>query len=215
MNKAIFNQIVSPYSMTTTPRINCLYDSLEFVRNNNISGDYVECGVWKGGNILGIMNYLEYHCYTTNNIWLYDTFQGMTEPENIDIDLNNNKAENILHQVFCLSPLDEVKRNLSSSKYPTDKIKYIIGDVCQTLSQINNIPEKIAILRLDTDWYASTKMELEVLWEKLEIGAPCIIDDYGHWKGCKKAVDDFFEKLPLKHTYEIIDYTGIRILKRC
>ena len=76
-----------------------------------------------------------------------------------------------------------------------------------------NIPKKIALLRLDTDWYQSTKIELEVLWDRLEPGAPCIIDDYGHWNGCRKAVNEFFEKLQKNYKAEKIDYTGIRIFK--
>lgn len=214
MNKDMFYSIVSPYTMTTKPRIDCLFDTLEHIRKSNIDGDYVECGVWKGGNILGIMKYLEYQNDTKNNIWLYDTFQGMTKPQDIDVDLMNNKAEDILDRVMCYSSLNEVKGVLSLSSYPEEKTKFIIGDICQTLLETNNIPEKISLLRLDTDWYSSTKIELEILWDKLIVGAPCIIDDYGHWRGCKNAVDEFFSKLPVYHDFEIIDYSCIRIFKK-
>jgi hypothetical protein len=215
MDRGIFRSIVQPYSMTTAPRINCLFDSMEYVRNNNIQGDFVECGVWRGGNILGIMKYLEYYQNTNPNIWLYDTFCGMTPPEDVDVDLMNNKASDILDQVFCLNSLEEVKKALSSSNYPEEKVKYIIGDICKTLLLKENVPEKIALLRLDTDWYNSTKIELDVLWEKLEIGSPCIIDDYGHWQGCKKAVHEFFKNIDCVHEVEHVDYTCIRIFKKC
>lgn len=214
MDRDIFTSLVSPLSMTSQTRIHCLFDSLEYVRNLNIDGDYVECGVWKGGNILGIIKYLEnYNVF--RNIWLYDTFKGMTKPQDVDINHNNDKAEYILSSVLCCSTIDEVKYNLSTTAYPQDKIKFIVGDVCETLIDNENVPNKIAFLRLDTDWYSSTKIELEKLWPKLEIGAPCIIDDYGHWKGCKKAVDEFFNNLPIEHEFEHIDYTGIRVFRRC
>lgn len=215
MDKGVFRNIVRPYSMTSAERMNCLFDSLEYVRKNNIQGDYVECGVWKGGNILGMMKYLEYHDNVENNIWLYDTFCGMTAPEEIDVDLMDNKAKDILGEVFCLSSLEEVEQALTESNYPKEKIKYVIGDVCETLKDPKNIPEKISLLRLDTDWYNSTMMELMVLWDKLEIGAPCIIDDYGHWRGCRKATDEFLASLSCSHQIEQIDYTGIRIFKNC
>jgi len=215
MDRGIFRSIVMPYSMTGADRINCLFQTLEYNRANNIQGDYVECGVWKGGNILGMMKYLEFHNNTEPNVWLYDTFCGMTQPENVDVDFMNNKAEDILEHVFCLNSLEEVKTALATSNYPTEKVKYVIGDVRETLLQKENVPEKIALLRLDTDWYYSTKIELEVLWDKLEVGAPCIIDDYGHWQGCRKAVDEFFAALPCEHEFEQIDYTCVRTFKKC
>lgn len=213
MNIEYFRDIVTPYTMTSQSRIGYLFDSLEYVRNKNIIGDFVECGVWKGGNIFGILEYLNYYKLTDSNVWLYDTFEGMTSPEDIDVDLNNNKASDILHKVLCRSPLEEVKNLLNLSSYPKEKVKYVIGDVANTLLIEENIPKKIALLRLDTDWYQSTKIELEVLWDRLEPGAPCIIDDYGHWNGCRKAVNEFFEKLQKNYKCDIIDYTAMRIFK--
>lgn len=210
-----FRSTVNPYSMTGISRIDCLYKSLEYVRTNNIQGDYVECGVWKGGNILGIMKYLESIGNLNPNIWLYDTFSGMTPPEENDKDYLNRQAAAIFDDVKCESSLEEVKQVLSQSNYPKNKVNLIVGDVCQSLLDIRNVPDKIALLRLDTDWYASTKIELEVLWDRLEVGAPCIIDDYGHWLGCREAVDEFFFKLPCHHNLEMVDYTCGITYKKC
>lgn len=211
MDKEIFHNIVKPYTMTSSERINCLFDSLEHIRDNNIQGDYIECGVWKGGNILGIINYLEYHNILDPTIWLYDTFSGMTNPTLHDVDHVGVFASSVLDQVKCESPLQEVKSILSNSRYPSEKIRFVIGDICQTLLDETNVPEKISLLRLDTDWYESTKIELEVLWEKLVPGGILIIDDYGHWQGCRKAVDKFFKDKNQKINQ--IDYTGIWIKK--
>lgn len=200
--------------MTSTERISCLYDSLEYINKNNIVGSYVECGVWRGGNIIGMLKYLEEKSNFNEEIYLYDTFSGMTNPESVDKDLNEVSAEDIVHlpNILCYSSLDEVKYNISNNtNYPLDKINYIVGDVSETLLDKKNIPQKISLLRLDTDWYKSTKIELEILWDKLVDGGVLIIDDYGHWSGCKKAVDEFFQDKLYK--FEKIDYTGIRIFK--
>jgi O-methyltransferase len=213
MTQDHFLEIVRPYTMTSIERINELFNSLEYIRLNNIEGDIVECGVWKGGNILGILEYLYFHNILDKTVWLYDTFQGMTVPEEVDVDLDGRKASEILPQVLCYFPLDEVKQNLSTSKFPNERIKYIIGDVCETLNSKNNVPNKISLLRLDTDWYQSTKKEMEVLYPHLIKKGVLIVDDYGHWKGSKTAVDEYFESHNFSPNIEEIDYTGIKIIK--
>jgi len=209
ITKKNFLNLIKPYTMTSNERIFCLYDSLEYLVNNNISGDLVECGVWKGGNILGMCEYLKSIDKISNNIFLYDTFTGMTPPSNHDICYKGRTR-----YPMCVASLEEVSSVISLSNYPKNKIKYIVGDVNQTLNDKNNIPECISLLRLDTDWYESTMKELDILWPKLVVGGVLIVDDYGHWQGCKKAVDEFFKKINYLPTIEIIDYTGIRIIKK-
>lgn len=213
MTNKDFLNIVKPYTMTSIERINELFNSLEYIRTNKIDGDFVECGVWKGGNILGIMEYLYYHNMTDRIVWMYDTFQGMTQPEDIDVDLRNQKAFDILQQVLCYSSINEVKKNLSSSKFPSNNLRCVVGDICETLDYKNNLPNKISLLRLDTDWYQSTKKEMDVLYPLLSNEGVLIVDDYGHWQGSKKAVDEYFLKKGLKPIIEKIDYTGIKIIK--
>jgi O-methyltransferase len=213
MNIDNFIKLVKPFTMTSIERIGELYHSLEYIRKNDIEGDFVECGVWKGGNILGIVEYLNFYNMTDRNVWLYDTFQGMTEPEDVDIDLTNQKASDILQHVLCYSSLDDVKKNLSISNFPKNNIKYIIGDICNTLNVEENIPNKISLLRLDTDWYKSTKKELEILYPLLINNGVLIVDDYGHWRGSKMAVDEYFELKKINPQIKFIDYTGIKIIK--
>ena len=213
MNIDKFIKIVKPFTMTSEERIISLFESLEYIRLNNIEGDFVECGVWKGGNILGMMEYLSYHNMIDRKVWIYDTFEGMTNPEDDDVDFNNTKANDIIDSIRCYSPLEEVKINLSSSSLPNDRLVYVVGDICETLDYEKNIPNKISILRLDTDWYKSTKKEMEVLYPKLINNGVLIVDDYGHWKGSKKAVDDYITDQKLNLKIEKIDYTGIKIIK--
>lgn len=78
----------------------------------------------------------------------------------------------------------------------SSQVILIEGDVLETLVKTQNIPGKISVLRLDTDWYESTKKELEVLYPKLAVGGVLMIDDYGYWGGAKKAVDEYFADIP-------------------
>lgn len=213
MDKNIFIELVKPFSMTSVERIGELFNSLEYIRKKNIDGDFVECGVWKGGNILGIMEYLNHYNMLDRKVWLYDTFAGMTPPEDVDVDLHENKAINILNSVMCESPLDEVIKTLSNSTFPIKNVMFIIGDVCETLNDEKNLPDKISLLRLDTDWYQSTKKEMDVLYPFLNNNGVLIVDDYGHWRGSKKAIDEYFLSKNLTPVIEKIDYTGIKIIK--
>lgn len=206
MNKQEFINLVSPFSMTSTERISALFDSLEFIKINNIEGDIVECGVWKGGNIYGIVEYL-YENNIERRVWLYDTFGGMTPVTKEDIDFNGNSGKIWENQCFC--SLEDVQNLLKSSKYNQNLIKYVKGDICQTLNFNENIPNKISLLRLDTDWYLSTKKELEVLYPHLVKDGILIVDDYGHWNGSRKAFDEYFGQI----SFERIDYTAIKLKK--
>ena len=114
--------------------------------------------------------------------------------------------------VLAFSPIDEVKNNLSKSKFNKNNLRFIVGDVSKTLLNKNNVPENISMLRLDTDWYKSTKDELIVLYPKLVNNGVLIVDDYGHWKGSKQAVDEYFDGKNI--VIESIDYTGIKITKK-
>ncbi|MCI5222092.1 MAG: macrocin O-methyltransferase [Candidatus Electrothrix sp. AR4] len=151
---------------------------------------------------------------TARELYLFDTFSGMTEPTGNDVDHFGVDASELLKQeerskesmVWCLSGISEVQETMSKSSYPEKKIHYVAGDVLDTLP--DNAPEKIALLRLDTDWYESTKHELETLFSRLSVGGILIIDDYGHWKGAKKAVDEYIKKYKIDIKLHEIDYTG-------
>jgi predicted O-methyltransferase YrrM len=92
-------------------------------------------------------------------------------------------------------------------KLLSPSVRFVEGDVVQSLKIESNLPESISVLRLDTDWYESTRAELEVLYPRLSPGGVLIIDDYGHWGGAKKAVDEYFRGRP-KPLLQYTDYTG-------
>jgi hypothetical protein len=157
---------------------------------------------------------------TERNLFLFDTFEGMSEPGAEDVSaLDATAADKLLeaadpkasNNVWCYSPLDEVKSNLNRTDYPRERIRFIKGKVEDTLPEpaVGNI----ALLRLDTDWYESTRHELETLYDKLVPGGILIVDDYGHWTGARKAVDEFFRVRNLSLFLHRIDYTGRMAIK--
>jgi O-methyltransferase len=202
------------YTMTSFERMYALVGAVEYISNNNIKGDIVECGVWRGGSMLAVANTLIDLDQTDRNLWLYDTFEGMPLPTDEDFSCRTGDAKVKFEETkidnessdWCRATLDDVKHTLSLSKYPVDNIHYIKGMVETTIPAI--MPEKIALLRLDTDWYESTKHELKNLYPLLVPGGVLIIDDYGHWEGCRKAVDEYFETLDKSPLLIRVDYTG-------
>jgi len=213
-----FINISSKFSMTGHSRMHLLSQAILNVKEKGLEGDFVECGVWKGGNIL-LYKYINDFYDLNKNIFAYDTFEGMTKPEDIDMDFYGTSAKKylmasrksqILDNIHCFATIDRVKKNIL--EYANlENINFIVGPVEKTLLIKKNLPKKISVLRLDTDWYSSTKIELEILYPKLVDGGVLIIDDYGSWQGCKKATDEyFFGKKKWLHVY---DYTCRYLVK--
>ena len=207
-------------TMTSPERLLALIRAVEYVVTNQIEGDVVECGVWRGGSMFAAARSLLHFGDWSRRLWLYDTFEGMSIPTERDVDMSGVPARELLinddiHDpkgVWCLSTLEEVKKHLEESCYPEKQICYIEGKVEQTLPETT--PEKISILRLDTDWYESTRCELEYLFPLLSSGGILIIDDYGHWQGCRKAVNEYFSSRGIRIFLSRIDYTGRIAIKQ-
>ncbi len=212
-------EIVEKYTMTPRIRIFNLLQALRHLKEKSIEGDYVECGVWKGGNILLFKKFLNNEETQNRNIYAYDTFEGMTDPDENDFEISTNikskyLLENDYHKKtnnWGVCSLEDVKKNILINKSDLEDINFVKGDVLKTLNNENYIPKKISLLRLDTDWYQSTKKELEVLYERVSAGGIIIIDDYGHWGGSKKAVDEFFSNKYVWMHY--VDYACRLIIK--
>ena len=205
---------VEPYTMTTQERIFGLVEAVEYIERYKIDGDVVECGVWKGGSMLAIAETLNRGNNHTRKLYLYDTFEGMSAPTEEDVSHDDLKAEKLLasdtnkdeNLVWAYSTLEQVKQTMALSSYPQNQILYIKGKVEDTIPK--TLPAKIALLRLDTDWYESTKHELIHLFPKLVSGGVLIIDDYGYWKGARKAVDEYFKENNVRILLNRMDETG-------
>jgi hypothetical protein len=203
------------YTKTSEERIYALHKAVKYIVSSKIPGDFVECGVWRGGSAMVVAYSLLEMGETNRKIYLYDTFEGMSEPTKDDYLLSDKSvsAESELKKgkvkgedIWCLSSLSEVRNNMLSTGYPEDKLVFIKGKVEDTIPK--TMPLKISLLRLDTDWYESTKHELTYLFPILVQNGVLLIDDYGHWAGSKKATDEYFSVNKIPILLNRVDYTA-------
>ncbi len=201
---------VQPFTMTSVERIYSLIQAVRYVSANGVEGAIVECGVWKGGSMAAVARTLLQVHDSERDLYLFDTFEGMSEPTGNDIDCNGQNALDVIRKdpgFKCAdAPLDSVKKVLHETRYPKDKIHFVQGRVEETIP--GYAPKRIALLRLDTDWYESTKHELTHLFPRLSDNGVIIIDDYGHWKGSRQASDEYFLGNSVPILLNRIDYTG-------
>jgi hypothetical protein len=200
---------VSPYTMTSRERLVALIRAVRYIVENQIPGDIVECGVWKGGSMMAVARTLLRLGCADRDLWLYDTFEGMTEPGAADVSFDNQSARDLLDAVpstRCASDLDCVKNTVLALPYPPEKIHFVRGRVEETIPGV--APAVIALLRLDTDWYESTRHELVHFFPRLARGGILIIDDYGHWRGAQQATDEYLRSNRIPLYLGRIDYTG-------
>src|SRR5581483_6745934 len=184
----------------------------------DVHGAFVECGVWRGGSVLAMVLKLQGLGVADRDIFLFDTFDGMTEPSEHDTSRFHEPAlatwetetgdgrrpwENLFRPDVFREDL--VREVLGATGYPPERLHFVKGRVEDTLPAA--APPAVALLRLDTDWYESTKHELEHLYPRLATGGVLIVDDYGHWDGCRLAVDEYFTTAP-PLLLQRIDYTG-------
>ena len=205
---------VKPYTMTTPERLYALIKAVKYIVKNEIPGDMVECGVWKGGSMMAVANTLIEIGHSDRQLYLFDTFEGMTKPQDVDVSYTGVKATKKFEKRkitnnssnWCYASLDDVKRAMYGTGYDRSKIFFVRGKVEETIP--NNAPQTISLLRLDTDWYESTRHELLHLYPRLSHGGVIIIDDYGHFLGARKAVDEYIEQNNLCLLLNRLDYTG-------
>ncbi len=204
-------------TMVNEIHLKYLFNVIKTVNIENIEGSIVECGVWKGGCSMWMM-LCQKQFNMNRSFYLYDTFDGMTFP---DSEKDSSEAVDTYTKIndgtysrdydkwhsknkWAYAPLDYVKNNINKTNYDLSKINYVVGDVTKTLDE--TIPTKISLLRLDTDWYSSTKKELDVLYPLVSKNGYIIVDDYYAWKGSREATDEFLKK-------NIKDITIIKNLK--
>jgi hypothetical protein len=202
-------------TLTSIERMYALYKAVEYVVQMRVQGDFVECGVWRGGSVVMMALAARHFGDTQRSMWLYDTFSGMTAPSSADIqaitdrsaqDVLNANEKNETNPFWAVASRDVVKANLHRTGYPIDQFRIVAGDILETLPASS--PQQVAILRLDTDWYESTRHELHCLYPRLVQGGVLIVDDYGYWKGARKAVDEFFALEARRPFLHRIDFTG-------
>jgi O-methyltransferase len=207
---------VKPYTMTSQDRIVALCNAVQHVVRNKVPGDFVECGVWRGGSMMAAALALKHLGDTSRHLWLYDTFKGMPPPSDADVRASDNRtaasilAESALDSPFwAIASIEDVAANMRSVGYAN--VHLIEGMVEDTIPA--KAPKQISLLRLDTDWYESTKHELIHLYPRLSLGGALIIDDYGFWRGQRKAIDEYIAKEKLSFFLHRIDDAGSIAIK--
>lgn len=204
-------QQARPYTLTTLHRLASTQDAVRYVVKNGVPGSIVECGVWRGGNMAVVSRTLQLLGDMSRELYLYDTFEGMSEPTEHDADYGGNAAAQLLAAeqkgtgVWCEAGIEDVTQVMKETGYAMSKVHLVKGKVEDTIP--STIPDEIALLRLDTDWYESTLHELVHLYPRLKPGGVLIIDDYGHWRGARQAVDEYFEKNGIRSLLNRVDYT--------
>jgi hypothetical protein len=195
-----------------------LYQATRHVVANRVPGDIVECGVWRGGSaMLAALTLLQLGD-SERILHLYDTFSGMSEPGDHDVDVYGLQMSSVWESVrndrdnraISYASLEEVRGNLAATGFSNDRVVMVEGKVEETLPE--RAPDQIAVLRLDTDWYESTRHELECLYPRLASGGVLIVDDYGYFKGARKAADEYFadREAPLLNRMDSTGRIGVK-----
>lgn len=194
-------------TMVGVNRLWAAIQATKYIVENDIEGDFVECGVWRGGCSLAMAMVLD-DLKSNKKVYLFDTYEGMTKPTEFDIRHYSKDANQSLNKYYssqkknynnwCYASIEDVQNQFKKINLQKNAI-FVKGDVLKTLNAKKNLPEKISLLRLDTDWYESTKCELNILYPILEKDGILLIDDYGHWQGARKAVDEFLLENNLKN----------------
>jgi O-methyltransferase len=190
-------EAVKPWTMTSVDKRYALIMATRYIARHRIPGAFVECGVWRGGSIHAIARTLERAGDLDRELYLFDTFDGMPPPEDVDVRWDGKSAEDLMtgapktQKIWAYASREDVEAGLARLPYPQEKFHLVQGRVEETIPA--GAPDQIALLRLDTDWYASTKHELEHLYPRLAPGGVLIIDDYGSFEGARKATDEWLE----------------------
>ena len=206
-----------PHTLTSVQRLQAVIDATRHVAAQGIPGAFAECGVWRGGSVLAMILTLQELGRTDRDLHLFDTFEGMTAPTERDVSsfdppaletwrAAQGRSERAWGELFEQFDEQTVRATLYATGYPAERLHFVRGPVEETLPR--EAPARLALLRLDTDWYESTRHEMEHLYPRLTAGGVLIVDDYGHWEGARRAVDEYFAEhgpAPLLHR---TDYTG-------
>jgi O-methyltransferase len=203
--------------MTTPEALLALADSVRHLVSCEVPGAVVECGVWRGGSMLAVARTLQEVGQTNRELYLFDTFEGMTSPSAEDVHWSGPSAASLLANepnsdtstLWARATLDQVRTVMESSSYPSSRVHLIKGRVEDTVP--DRAPGEIALLRLDTDWYASTKHELVHLYPRLAPNGILIVDDYGCWRGARQATDEYFSEHVPAPLLVRIDESGVRL----
>lgn len=196
---AIFDE-VRPFTKTSAVRVAALVSAVTYLVRTEVPGEIIECGVWRGGSMMAVARRLLDLDAADRHLHLLDTF-GESPPPTVEDGPEASSWFEEHADVLDSSPtmqtasLAEVRANIARVGYPDELLHFVPGLVEETVPA--HAPASIALLRMDTDWYGSTRHQLEHLWPRMVPGGIVIIDDYGRWDGCRRATDEYFQDRPV------------------
>jgi O-methyltransferase len=192
-------------TMVGMVRLDNLQTLLETVLAEEVPGDVIETGVWRGGASIFMRGVLAAHGDRTRTVWLADSFQGLPPPD--EEHYPADRGDQLFTIDFLAVSLEQVKANFERYGLLDDNVRFLPGWFRDTLPDAP--VDQLALIRLDGDMYESTMVALDSLYPKLSPGGFVVVDDYGAIPGCKLAVDDFRAAHGIEAALEQIDWTGV------
>jgi O-methyltransferase len=199
LRKRQMTKIVQPYTLVGPERIRSLYNLARRIEDEHVPGDVVECGVCNGGTA-AVLGHFATRSERGRILWLLDSFEGMpqTSPQDGEAALAH-----IGKEVGDVSRVEQVLNNVGVDM---QRVRIIKGWFQETFPSLSI--SQIALLNIDADWYASVRLCLDTFYDLVSRGGFISIDDYGHWPGCRQAVDEFFRDRGLHYKLREVDYTA-------
>lgn len=192
------------HTMIGGKRLDNIHRCLDVIMRDRVPGDVMETGVWRGGAVVFMRGYLAAYNMTDRTVWAADSFAGLPKPaapEDAGYDFSID-----VHPILAIS-LEEVQQLFAKYGLLDEQVQFVKGWFHESLP---NAPVKeLALLRLDGDLYKSTRDALVNLYHKVVPGGFIIIDDYGDFQPCQKAVDEFRLQNNIREPIERIDWTGV------
>jgi O-methyltransferase len=210
--------LVASYTMVNFERLATLWEQVRYLDRFRIAGALVECGVWRGGAV-GMMALAHLHDLTapSRELHLFDSFQGLPEPQRdadgpAAVKLAEGASNGSLRPIGHFAASQEASREMLEQvvRYPAELLHYHAGWFQNIVPRDAPTLGQIALLRLDGDFYQSTRVCLENLYSHVAKGGLVVIDDYGDWQGCRRAVDEFLATQAQPILLNRIDYLGAR-----
>ena len=207
--------VVDDHTMVSYQRLVTLWQQVRYLDTAQIDGCLVECGTWRGGSS-ALMALAHLHSgAASRRLHMFDSFEGLPQPdartdgESAVRYAAGNASAALTSIGQCVASIEDVRHLIHDVVgYPTELTQYHVGWFQQTVPADAAQVRAIALLRLDGDWYESTRICLQHLYPLVSSRGIVVIDDYGHWEGCRRAVDEFFGTLTTKPFLNHIDSTG-------
>lgn len=201
-------RVVRPFTMVGRERLLSLYQNALRICRENIPGDFVECGACRGGSSVLLAYVAKTHSRIPRKVYACDTFEGMPEPGDSDLHKGMTAAQCGFPAGSLRAPLETGLMEIARRAGVLDTIVPVKGLFRDTLPALAGKTGPVSLLHADGDWYESTMDIFSNLFEKVSAGGYVQIDDYGHWEGCRKAVEDYQKAKGVRFPLEQIDYTG-------